>query len=140
MSLTQHFQGADIKTLPEAMKECKKGCDADATCRYATLFSASWGPKTCEFYGTGCENNIMELIGSHLYMKQGSETITRRKRQNQVEGRYYRIYNISTTHRLKFRIQAKYIYKTKFQNFRNASYRIKSHRANRIFWKNVVKR
>ena len=41
---------------------------------------------------------------------------------------------------LKFRIQAKYIYKTKFQNFRNASYRIKSHRANRIFWKNVVKR
>ena len=100
MSLTQHFQRADLKTLPEAMKECKKGCDADATCRYATLVSASSGPKTCEFYGTGCENNIMELTGSHLYMKQGSETITRRKRQNQIEGRYYRIYNISTTPRL----------------------------------------
>ena len=140
MSLMQHFQRVDLKTLPEAMKECKNGCDADATCRYATLVSASSGPKTCEFYGTGCENNIMELIGSHLYMKQGSETITRRKRQNQVEGRYYLIYNISTTPRLKFKNQAKYIYKTKFQNCRNESYRIKSHRVNKLFWKNVGKR
>ena len=103
MSLTQHFQRADFKTLPEAMTECKKGCDADATCRYATLVSASSGPKTCEFYGSGCENNIMELTGSHLYMKQSSQTITRRKRQNQIEGRYYRIYNISTTPRLQIK-------------------------------------
>ena len=97
MSLTQHFQRADLKTLPEAMKECKKGCDADATCRYATLVSASSGPKMCEFYGTGCENNIMELTGSHLYIKRTRETITRRKRQNQVKGQYYLIYIISST-------------------------------------------
>ena len=93
MSLTQHFQRADLKTLPEAMKECKKGCDADATCRYATLVSASSGPKTCEFYGTDCENNVMELAGSHLYIKRGKETIKRRKRQNQVKGGYYLICN-----------------------------------------------
>ena len=97
MSLTQHFQRADLITLPEAIKECKKGCDADATCRYATLVSAFSGPKTCEFYGTGCANKYMKLTGSHLYIKRGSEVITRRKRQNQVKGRYYLIYNTSTT-------------------------------------------
>ena len=97
MSLTQHFQRIDLKTLPEAMKECKNGCDADATCRYATLVSASSGPKTCEFYGTDCENNVMELTGSHLYIKRGKETIKRRKRQNQVKAGYNLICNHSIT-------------------------------------------
>ena len=61
--------------METAQKTCKKGCDEDAKCKFATLqFAAPPEKQECELFGMDCKGHIDDVKGAQLY-----EKITERK-------------------------------------------------------------
>ena len=73
--------------METAQKTCKKGCDDDAKCKFATLqFAAPPEKQECELFGMDCKGHIDDVKGAHLY-----EKITERK----IEGMHYLKFHIN---------------------------------------------
>ena len=68
--IKQYFNKVDIKSLETAQKTCKKGCDEDAKCKFATLqFAPPPEAQACELFGMDCKGHIDDVKGAHLYEK-----------------------------------------------------------------------
>ena len=80
--IKNHFKTSSHTKLSDGTRECKKGCDAEDSCKFAAL---NWmdGAKKCDLYGMECKSNMMDMSGYHLYEKQTKRV----KREAQTKGR-----------------------------------------------------
>ena len=73
--------------METAQKTCKKGCDEDAKCKFATLqITPPPEKQVCQLFGMDCKGHIDDVKGVQLY-----EKIIERK----IEGMHYLKFHIN---------------------------------------------
>ena len=69
-----HFQRSDLTLstqFSEAKTLCKKGCDSNSKCQYATLENKS-GKRWCDLYSDACQGGSSGGAGTSMYTKSNA--------------------------------------------------------------------